>query len=283
MDSFLVVRNGYLVAEQYYPPYGETTPHVLYSVTKSVVSTLVGIAVDEGRIGGLDTPVLDLFTDRTFENADADKRAMTLGNVLTMTSGLGWVESDATIMGMYSSGDWLGSVLSLRMAAKPGSQFLYCSGCSHVLSEVVARQTGRNTYDYAREKLFAPLGISDPEWERASDGVPIGGWGLSLTPSDMAKLGYLFLNDGVWDGKQVVSARWVEEATSKHVTADDGFGYGYQWWLDERVDAYFARGRAGQLIFVVPEKKLVVVITANQLDDRPLIRLIEDYVVAAAR
>jgi CubicO group peptidase (beta-lactamase class C family) len=248
-----------------------------------VVSTLIGIAIDEGRLAGVKSRVLDLLPDREFADVGPDKGAMTVEDVLTMRTGLDWLESDATFYRMYQSRDWLGFVLDMRMAEQPGVAFRYCSGCSHVLSTLVQRATGANTYDYARAKLFEPLGIAGPEWERAPDGVPIGGWGLFLTPRDMAKLGYLFLNEGHWDGRQIVSAEWVRAATAKRVTADDGFGYGYQWWWHDRLDAYFARGRAGQLIFVVPGKRLVVVITADEMNDRPLLDLIERYVVAASQ
>ena len=286
VHSVLVVRNGYLVAERYAPPYTAETHHVNFSVTKSFVSTLVGIAIDRGRLSDVRAPVVGLFPERDFthlDNHDARKRALTVEDLLTMRAGFEWSESRDAHGGFEKSANWLDYVLDLPMAESPGSRFNYCSGCSHLLSEIVQQSTGTPTLDFARRELFAPLGIADYRWETDPDGTACGGWGLRLTPRDMAKLGYLYLNDGRWDDRQVVSAEWVRQATKTHVTLDDGFGYGYQWWTYRPLDAYFARGKAGQLIVVVPSKSLVVVFTSETPSDLPLLKLIEEYVIPAVR
>ena len=231
LHSLLVIRHGVIVSETYFPNYGAETLHELYSVTKSFTATLLGIALDQGKLTGVDQRVLDFFPDREFSNLDPRKQAMTLEDLLTMTSGLDWVEGDASYRAMYMSQDWAKMVLDLPMTADPGSKFLYCSGCSHVLSAVFTQVTGESLRDFAQANLFKPLGIKKFTWESDEHENSIGGWGLSLAPRDMAKLGYLYLHQGQWDGKQIVSAEWVKTAMQKHVTTEDQDGYGYQWWV----------------------------------------------------
>jgi CubicO group peptidase (beta-lactamase class C family) len=279
--SLLVIRNGHIVSETYF---GSTTPDTrreIYSVTKSFIGTLVGIAIDKGLIAGVDRPVAGFFPDRSFANWDAAKQAMTLENLLTMTTGLDWPEADATFRQLYGSRDWVKFVLDEPMRGQPGAEFLYCSGCSHVLSAIIQRQTGMNTRDFAQQELFVPLGIGEFNWETDSTGIPIGGWGLQLTPREMAKLGYLYLHGGQWDGRQIVSGEWVEAATRKHTATDSDLGYGYQWWTYPKWGAYAALGRYGQTIFVIPNLKLIVVTTAALEGHDPIFDLIDQYIVPA--
>jgi CubicO group peptidase (beta-lactamase class C family) len=282
VDSVLVIRHGYIVSENYFT--GEQDdPHVLYSCTKSFVSALVGIAIAQGNIKGVDQPVLSFFPERTFAQDDARKQAMTLDNLLTMTSGLDWTEGDPAIMQLIRSTDWVQFMLDKPMVAEPGRRFNYCSGCSFILSAIVQETTGTSTLDFAKANLFGPLGIVNPRWETGSSGIVNGGWGLWLTSRDMAKLGYLYLNGGMWDGRQVVPADWVETSVQKHITTGERLDYGYQWWVYPALDAYTARGRGGQLIFVIPRLDMVIVFTATMDGDAALLDLIEKYVVPAAR
>jgi CubicO group peptidase (beta-lactamase class C family) len=241
----------------------------------------VGIAIDQRFIAGVDQRVGGFFPDRSFANWDTAKQAMTLENLLTMTTGLDWPEADATFRQLYGSRDWVKFVLDEPMRSSPGSQFLYCSGCSHVLSAILQRQTGMNTRDFAQRELFEPLGITDAAWDTDTTGTPIGGWGLQLTPREMAKLGYLYLNGGRWDGRQIVSTDWVKTATRKHTGTDSDLGYGYQWWIYPRWGAYAALGRYGQTIFVIPNLNLIVVTTAALEGHDPIFDLIEEYIVPA--
>jgi CubicO group peptidase (beta-lactamase class C family) len=172
-------------------------------------------------------------------------------------------------------------MLDKPMVAAPGSRFNYCSGCSHVLSAIVQGQTRMNTRDFAQRELFAALGIRDFAWDTDATGIPIGGWGLQLTPRDMAKLGYLYLHDGQWDGRQVISAAWVRAATARHTATDDLLGYGYQWWTYPTFGAYTALGRDGQTIFVVPDLDLVIVTTGAIKGHEAIFSLIETYIVPA--
>jgi CubicO group peptidase (beta-lactamase class C family) len=281
LHGMLVVRHGFIVKEAYFPPYEEGTAHELYSCTKSFTSALVGIALDRGYLHDLSQPALGFFPGRRFKNMDARKKAMTVENLLTMRSGLGWVEADPTYREMYtSSRDWVSYVLDLPMESDPGAEFRYSSGNSHVLSAII-QKTGKSTYGLASEALFEPLGIPDPAWERDPAGIPIGGWGLQLSPRDMAKLGYLYLHDGKWDGRQVVPEPWVRASTHARPPATERLGYGYQWWVDSTVPLYAALGRLGQGIFVVPALDMVVVFTAAIDSSDPEFDLIRTYIVPA--
>jgi CubicO group peptidase (beta-lactamase class C family) len=283
LHSVVVVRNGYIVAEMYYAPYEQNTRHELYSCTKSFISALVGIAIEEGYLEGVDESVLACFPTYDFANTDARKSAMTIEHLLTMTSGLDWPEGDPIYRQLWSSKDWVQFVLDRPMVAEPGSQFNYNSGCSHVLSAIVAKRSGVLTQDFAQEHLFAPLGISNLNWDRDSNGLAIGGWGLQITPRDMAKFGYLYLHEGVWDGQQIVPAAWVQTSTAPHVETGQTFNYGYQWWTYSKWGAYAAKGRYGQRIFVIPEYELVVVFTAEMDNDAASVALIEDFIVPAVQ
>ena len=282
VHSALVIRNGYIVAETYYPPFNQDTKHPLYSVTKSFISALVGIAIEQGYINGVEGRVVDFFPEREFANLDGRKAAMTLEHLLTMTSGLDWVEGMRVYQEMAQSRDWVKYVLDKPMAAEPGSQFNYCSGCSHVMSAIIHETTGMGTLDFAQSRLFEPLGISSVHWNLDSSGIPIGGWGLELTPRDMAKFGHLYLNHGVWDGQQVVPAEWVTASLTDRIKAGDELTYGYQWWLYPSSGHFAAVGLAAQLIYVSPELDIVVVFTAALDDSSALFELIDDYVVSAA-
>lgn len=283
LDSLLIVRNGYIVSETYYSSNKANSKHAMYSVTKSFVSTLVGIALDQGLLKGVDQRVVDLLPGATFANDDARKQAMTLENLLTMTSGLDWEEGDPIYRKMYASDDWVQMVMDIPMKTDGGKQFLYCSGCSHVLSAIVEQASGKSTTAFAEENLFKPLGITNQRWEADRKGIAIGGWGLNITPRDMAKLGYLFLNNGSWDGKQVVSSGWVSAATRKHIGTGGRLGYGYQWWIYPTHGAYTALGRFGQTIFVAPDLNLVIVTTAHiESGHDQIYKLIDDYILPAA-
>ena len=281
LHSLLIIRNGYLVSENYFGAYQPDTQHELYSVTKSFVATLIGIALDNGYIAGMDQRIVDFFPERTFANLDQRKAVMTLDDTLTMRTGLAWQEGDPAYRALYMSPDWVKYVLDEPMSAAPGTQFNYCSGCSHLLSAIVQEATDRNPRDFAEQYLFKPLGITNYRWDVDSEGTPIGGWGLQLTPRDMAKLGYLYLRHGQWEDQQIVSAEWVKNATREHTATDGTLGYGYQWWTYPLLAAYTALGRGGQTIFVIPELDLIIVTTAEMGGHDQVFQLIEQYILPA--
>ena len=283
LHSLMILRNEKIVLEAYFYPYSVDRKHVMFSITKSFMATLTGIALDQGYIGSVDQKIIDLLPDSTFANPELRKEQITLEDVLTMTTGLGWEESDLTFAELYYQEDWLGYVLGKPMVADPGSRFSYCSGCSHILSAVLQETTGMNPLDFARENLFEPLGITDFNWETDRSGLPIGGWGLELTTRDMAKLGTLYLNQGSWEGEQIVPAEWVAAAVDDHVETGGGTAYGYQWWVYPSYGAYAAFGRGGQTVFVIPDQELIVATTAELNNHDPILALIDEFILPSIR
>lgn len=277
LHSLLIIRNGVLVSETYFGTYGPETQHELFSCTKSVIATLIGIARDQGQIASVEQPLSDFFAAYTAR----PQGQLSLDAVLTMRTGLQWQDNDLTFREMYRSRDWLAFMLDRPIIEPPGTRFNYCSGCTHILSAVLAQSTGINPRIYAEERLFAPLGITNITWETDPNGWPIGGWGLSMTPRDMAKLGYLYLQNGIWEGRQIVSSTWVQEATRMHTPSDGPLGYGYQWWIYPSGNAYAALGRSGQMIFVAPQQNLVVVTTAQLPNHDRIFDLLDTYILPA--
>ncbi len=290
IDSVLIVRNGFLVLEANVSPFTSGSKHDLYSCTKSFVSTLVGMALEEGMIESVEQPVLDFFPERRVARRDADKEAMTLEDLLTMRTGLDCHDSDEHdfrgVREMWASDDWVQHVLDLPMLEAPGTRFEYCNQASFLLSAILRQTTGMSALTFAEQRLFGPLGISDVSWPASPQGINIGYGDMSLRPTDMAKFGYLYLNQGVWDGAQVVPSAWVEASTRKHVTGTtEHSGYGYQWWIDspsllarlgwtDDPRFYLALGYAGQYIVVVPERNMVVVFAGSIKYGRNLLRLL---------
>ena len=281
LHSVLVIRNGYLVFEWYDEGNGPSRKHVLYSVTKSFTGTLVGIAIDQGLMETADQLLSDFLPVTASANPDTRKDGLTLENLLTMQAGLDWSEGQPTYREMYSHLDWVAYMLDKPLMEIPGTSFNYCSGCSHLLAAALTQAIGGDLIAFARENLFEPLGITDISWEKDPQGIPIGGWGLYLTPRDMARLGYLYLRQGVWNGRQVVSSEWVAASTQTHVMSDERMEYGYHWWIYPSLHAYAALGLGGQTVFVLPEQDLVVVFTADNTDHAELVELIEDYIIPA--
>ena len=266
IHSVTIVRNGHLVLDAYFHPFQKGWRHPIHSVTKSIMSALIGIAIDKGYIAGVDTPVLGFFPDKAVAHVDARKRAMTLEHLLTMTTGFKCRDSYryrwVGFKKILRSTDWTQFVLDLPMEGVPGKKFEYCNGASFLLSAILAKATKTDTFEFAKKHLFAPLGISDVTWSKSPRGIAKGHAEMWLTPHDMAKFGWLFLNKGKWDRRQVVSSAWVDRSTRHHVDAKRFDHYGYQWWGDAH-GYYMAVGYLGQRIFVVPQKSLVVVFTGR--------------------
>ncbi|MCC7448713.1 MAG: serine hydrolase [Anaerolineae bacterium] len=282
--SFLVIRHGYIVSETYFGTTTQTDRREIYSCTKSFIATLMGIAIDKGYIRDVNQRVADFFPGRVFDNADARKASMTLHDLLTMRSGLDWHEDDPTIRKMYTSRDWVKAVMDEPMKDAPGSAFNYCTGCTHVLSAIIQQATGVSTKTFAEKNLFQPLGMTDVYWMTDPTGTASGGWGIQMSPRDMAKLGYLYLHQGNWDGQQIVAAGWVKTATQRHTGTDtERLDYGFQWWVYPSLGAYTALGREGQTIFVIPRLDLIIVTSASLPNHDSIFALIEQYVVPAVQ
>jgi len=270
-DSLLIARHGKIVLDAYYAPYTADIPHAVNSVTKAVIGTLTAIAYKDGLLDSLNHPALKFFGDRNLGSVDDKKRAITVQNLLDMTSGIDWKEPldgrpDGAIE-MGRSPDWVKFVLDRPMSSAPGDVFNYNSGNPHLLSAILAKLTGVNAWDYAKAKLFGPLGISVSNWRRDPQGTAIGGFGLALLPRDMAKIGYLYLRDGEWDGKALLLPAWVDRTThatiDMHASFEPELRYSNLFWAlpDRRV--FMAVGNHGQLIMVFPELDIVAVTTAR--------------------
>jgi CubicO group peptidase (beta-lactamase class C family) len=287
IDSILIVRNGYVVLDAYFYPFLKGQKHIIHSCTKSIMSALIGIAIDKGYIQSVDQPITDFFPGKKFANMDDLKKSITLENLLMMASGLKCRDTRlyrwAGLWEMRNSNDWAQYVLDLPMSEAPGEKFEYCNGVSYLLSVIIQNTTGMKTLDFARKHLFGPLGIVDVGWATSPQGFDIGYGEMWLKPHDMAKFGWLFLNKGRWNNKQILPPAWVDVSTRGHIDATLFDQYGYQWWVDS-AGFYMAVGSKGQFIFVVPQKNLVVVFTSDLPGrDFPIPRgLLQNYIIPAA-
>jgi CubicO group peptidase (beta-lactamase class C family) len=265
--SLLVVRHGSVVVDAYSYPYDSSTYHDLASVTKSVLTTLLGIAATQGTLD-LDASIVSFFPDRTIADRE-HKEPITVRHLASMTSGLDCSSGagEITLQQMRASPDWVQFVLDLDVIAEPGTRFSYCSPGMHLLSSILQQATGMSAREFARVNLFEPLGIRDAYWSADPQGVTFGWGDLALHPHDAAKIGFLFLNDGEWDGRQIVSRGWVGEATSARIVGTDHYeDYGYGWWVapqDAETSYFRADGNGGQRILIVPAVDLVVVTTGG--------------------
>jgi len=287
LRAFLVSVDGDLIVEHYSSTSGPDVTANVYSVTKSVMSMLIGIAIGEGLIRSVDQTVGELLPSHAAAMTP-DAAAITLRQLLTMTGGLPGTPVGGFFDPFESTANWVDTILSTPLAQPPGQQFTYSNASSHLLSAIVTEATGRPALDYARERLFEPLGIrSQPAatpvprpdradvavydaapgfaWSVDPQGYQLGYSNIKITAADMIKLGELYLNGGQWQGAQLVPAAWVAESTQPHVQpgADPSPRYGYQWWLDDAAGhpAFAAMGYAGQLIEVVPDLNLVVAVS----------------------
>lgn len=288
--SVVIVRNGYIVFEEYPSPnLDENRTNLLYSVTKSFTSALIGIALNKAYIDNLSQTMLPFFPQYTVDNLDDRKERITLEHLLMMRAGMFWDESSAPFSspdnGIYhiNNGDGVEYALGLPMVAEPGEVWHYNTGASHLLSGIIHMTTNMTSLQFAQENLFDPLGISRVIWSRDWAGYYKGGFDLMLTTRDMAKFGYLFLNNGTWDGHQVIPANWVNVSTISLTSLNEDTGYGYQWWVMPSIGAYYAAGLYGQFIFVVPEHDLVVAFTSAIPTDEahPHFDLLSNYIIPA--
>ena len=292
IDSIHIITNGYLVYEEYFDYYNYSNLHNPMSTTKSVISILIGIANATGLITNLDQPVLDIFTNRTFVNVDARKQALTIRHLLKMQMGVDWkdvqfiedldpfdyenlsnmtadrwenlpVNLDNDFMQMLNSDDRVQYVLDKPLIYDPGTVWHYNCGAAHLLSAIIQIKTGMSTANFAKSHLFDPLNITNYYWWNDSMGISTGDGGLWLQPIDMAKFGYLCLNNGTWNGNQVVPKEWIQESIIPHTPSAMQDSYGYLWWINIPLNYYWAWGLGGQYIMVKPDKKMVVVFTGN--------------------
>ncbi len=258
IHSLVLVRNGSLLADASFYPYDGATPHGLESVTKAITSALAGIAADQGLLG-LDDSVLSFFPDREIANVDERKERLTVADLANMTTGLDC--SDRSLDEMRASEDWVRFVLDLPMNHEPGTAWGYCNPATHLLSAVITEATGMSTLGFATRNLFDPLDIAEVIWPSDPQGYSHGWASLMMYPSDVAKLGQLWLNGGEWDGQQVLSTAFVEASSTPAASAPGGLGYSYGWLIEQTEGVgpvISARGGGGQYVVMIPAIGVVV-------------------------
>ncbi len=229
LHSFMLVRHGHVVAEGWWTPYDAKSKHELYSLSKSFTSTAVGLAVAEGKLS-VEDRVVSFFPDDVPSDASENLKAMRVRDLLTMSTGH---TSEARL---GPNAIWTKAFLAQPVVHTPGEHFMYNTPATYMLSAIVQKQTGQTVLDYLKPRLFEPLGIEEPTWGNSPQGVSLGGYGLNVRTEDIAKFGQLYLQKGMWNGKQLIPAEWIEAATSRQVSngqdakSDWAQGYGYQFW-----------------------------------------------------
>lgn len=287
INGIVVVRNGYIAYERYFNGYDIDDTHHVASVTKSIISALIGIAIDDGYIKSVDQKVLDFFPEYNLDTADSQKREITIRHLLTMTAPYSFEDWKEPLDKMCMQPDWIKYTLDMLGENGNIGDFKYSTAGAHLLSAIITRSTGKSAREYANQCLFKPIGIKEiPDFEMEGFGFEdlfgakvngwvkdpssnsTGGWGLTLTPRDMARFGFLYLNRGVWENNQIISKSWVEESISSHSETLIGGAiakYGYLWWLREEngIFTYLALGDGGNVICCIPEKDLVIAIASE--------------------
>jgi len=294
LHSIMILKHGQVMEERWLNGAGPDIPHPMWSVSKTFTATAVGLAVSEGRFS-IDDKVISFFPDRLPETISDHLASMTVKDLLTMTCG-----HDSECMGeIYTPGcDWVTAFLAHPVEHTPGTYYLYNSVGTYMLSAIVQKTTGEKVLDYLDTRIFTPLGIDRPWWDESPQGINCGGWGLYVKTEDMAKLGQLLLQGGVWNSEQILPAEWVKEMSSYQVpcvpsgadrnnlealgltteTSDWMQGYGYQMWMC-RHGAFRADGANGQYIIVFPERDAVLVLTTDSNMYQPYLNIVWEYLL----
>ena len=275
LHSVLLIKNGRLVLEEYFYNYHRDKLHFLASVSKSVTSLCVGLSIDHKMTAGVETKVYDFFPEYTGTKWIDQKYPVSLQHALTMSAGLEWdsmkyhrKDPRHTTYQLYESSDPIKFILERNLAETPGDKFYYNSGLTILLGEIIENTTGQSIDAFSGRYLFSRLGIEDYHWDKFPDGRIQTDGGLHLRPRDMAKIGYMVLKKGEWNGEQIISREWIEKSTRKHIGAQ-GIGYGYQWWIgktvlnNQAIEVFVASGHGGQKIFIIPALDLVAVFTSR--------------------
>ncbi|MCY4063335.1 MAG: serine hydrolase [Chloroflexi bacterium] len=271
-QSLIIMRHGYIVHESYFNGSRAADSNNIASVSKSMLSALIGIAIDLGYFESTDDRVADYLPEYFAAAADPRLRQLTLHDMLTMTHGLTWEENQASRL-LNRSDNWIADILSIPLSDEPGTRFNYSTGVSHVLSAVLTEATGMSACEFAHRFLFEPLGIEAEFWGVDPQGYFAGGHSVSMTAREVARFGQLFLDEGAWQGEQIVPGWWVAASTSLQIDIGNNYaGYGYYWWLNRIAgyDMYSALGAGGQILHVIPQLEIVLVTThgfqGNQRD-----------------
>jgi CubicO group peptidase (beta-lactamase class C family) len=294
IHSVMIVKDGKVIFSRWQSEGVDTVPHVLHSVSKTFTATAVGLAIADGKMK-LTDKIIDFFPDKLPAELSDNLKAMTVRDLLTMSCGHD-VEPSGFRGGEET--DWVQAFLAHPVVHKPGTFYLYNSLGTYMLSAIVQKVTGEKVVDYLDTRLFQPLHIDKPKWDESPQGINCGGWGLYLKTEDLAKMGQLLLQQGEWNGKQIIPAEWVSEMSKKQVesvnpgtrmedaeakgmtveTSDWMQGYGYQMWRC-RPGCFRADGARGQYIIVVPDKNAVIAITSDVEDLQGELNLVWDNIL----
>lgn len=287
LHSVMVLRHGKVIAEGWWNPYKSTLRHTLYSASKTFTSTAVGFAVSENKLK-LTDKVISFFPRELPDTVSQNLASLTIKDVLTMSDGMDPDPSNP----VGKTKNWVRSFLATPIVNKPGSVFLYNSMGTFMLSAIVQKVTGQKVVDYLKPRLFDPLGISGMDWEENLSGTNTGGWGLRIKTEDMAKLGQLYLQKGIWNGNQIIPSSWIDEATTAQIiqhpsmpqqkkdSSDWEQGYGFQIWRS-RHHSFRADGAFGQYILVLPELDAVIAITEETPSMQDELNLVWTYLLPA--
>ncbi len=285
ITSFIVMRHGVIVKEAYLHGKAALDSDAVHSSSKSILADVVGLAHQQGHLPDLDRPIAEIIPGYFDGVTDPRKLDITVRHLLTMTAGFRWVE-DFTEYAIDDSDDWLQAIVDLPMVADPGTEFEYSTGQTHLASAVITAATGMSTCAYAHRFLLEPIGITAEHWGRDPQGIFHGGCNLYLTPRELLRFGLLHMQDGLWEGERILSQEWIRATERWHVDVEEGWGYGYWFWLTRILghDVAIAWGYGGQLVYLVRDLDLVMLITTNTRDYAPDYDgtpLLQGYVIPA--
>ncbi len=316
IHNILIFRNNKLVFEQYFQgnalnfniadlngeqmEYNRETDHFIASISKSVTSVIVGVAINMGYISDLNKKIIDYFPEYADILIDG-KENITVENLLTMRCGLEFDENTflyndprSDTYQMINSQDPLRYVLSKPLITTPGTEFHYNTGTTNILAAIIAKETGETFFNWANANFFDAMNIEGGKWSMMANGVPLASGGLYLRARELSKIGLMFLNDGMWLGKQFIAANWIEKSVHEHVSVGNSFfentSYGYQWWISnltvnkKACKCYFGAGWGDQFLFVIPELELVVEFNSGNFAGAGKIsplNLLYDYILKA--
>ncbi|PEF74331.1 6-aminohexanoate hydrolase [Bacillus pseudomycoides] len=277
VNAFLVYQQGELTTKYYKTKECAHNLYKINSITKSIVSILIGIAIDKGYINDIHTPIA-----KWFPNVPKEKKELTIYHLLTMTTGEEWKEFGNGVVfpnDFVESDNWINYILQKPLMEEIGAKMNYNSGSSHLLSYKLQVATGKTTEQFAKKYLFNPLQITEYEWQQDPQGIYVGGFGMKMKADDLLKIGLLCLQNGFWNGERIVSSSWIEQSSKvRFMTYEHVGAYGYHWWVldNERFHIpycmYFAMGYGGQYIIIIPRLELVAIIS-SQMPKRGLVPL----------
>ncbi|MCP4181273.1 MAG: serine hydrolase [bacterium] len=285
LHGLMILRHGYVVAEGWWKPYRSDYPHELFSLSKSFTSTAIGFAVDEGLLS-VDDKVISFFSDDIQDQTSEKLEKLTVYHLLTMSTGH---DENSTAVNIWTSEDksWVKTFLSSLIKYEPGTYFQYNSGATYMLSAIIQKLSGTTLFNYLEKRLFSPLDFRSTSWRSCPLGINIGFMGLSIKTEDIAKFGQLYLDEGVWNNRRILSKKWIKQATKFHIdnsrnneNIDWQLGYGYQFWLCQH-GGYRADGAGGQLCIVMPKQNAVIAVTSGMNDIQKELNLIWKHLLPA--